>query len=137
MDGINNTEGRLSKLENRLTALEVELVHNNELADKLATINETLCKTLHEIQLTMKDMSFQLQHTQQNTEIIGKDLQEYKAEVATQFDKFKKNVGEIDNKLSEVDDKSKIDITLWLRNNWFKICMVGGIIGVFIRTYIV
>ena len=94
----NGLDTRVGKVENRITALEVKGIHSDELSEKLATINETLCNTLHEIQLTMKDMSYQLQHTQQNTEMIGKDLQSYKSEVATQFNLFKANVCEIDEK---------------------------------------
>ena len=134
---IDNLATRIGKVENRVTALEVESTHSNELSEKLAVINETLCQTLHEIQLTMKDMSYQLQHTQQNTEMIGKDLQSYKSEVATQFDKFKQNVCKIDDKLSEVDEKSKIDILLWVKTNWFKIFFVGSVIGYIFKTYII
>jgi chromosome segregation ATPase len=134
---VDNLERRMGKVENRLTAIEVESIHSNDLTEKLAVINETLSKTLHEIQLVMKDMSYQLQHTQQNTEMIGKDLQSYKSEVATQFDKFKQNVCEIDDKLSEVDEKSKVDILLWFKVNWFKIFFVGSVIGYFIKTYII
>jgi len=133
----NGLDTRVGKVENRITALEVKGIHSDELSEKLATINETLCNTLHEIQLTMKDMSYQLQHTQQNTEMIGKDLQSYKSEVATQFNLFKANVCEIDEKLSEVDEKSKIDIMLWIKSNWFKIFFVGSVIGYILKTYII
>jgi len=53
----NGLDTRVGKVENRITALEVKGIHSDELSEKLATINETLCNTLHEIQLTMKDMS--------------------------------------------------------------------------------
>jgi len=130
-------EKRVGKVENRLTAMEVKLEQTDQLTEKAITISDTLCKTLYDIQLTMKDISYQLQHTQQNTENIGKELQSYKSEVDKQFDKFKQDICNVGKEIKNLDEKSKIDFVLFLKANWFKIVTGVAVASLFLKDYII
>ena len=65
-----------------------------------------------------------------------KDSNRINNEITKTIEELNKKITSVEIRISEIDDKSKLDIVLWLKNNWFGIVGILGIIYTIIKTII-
>ena len=76
-----------------------------------------------------------------------KDSNRINNEITKTIEELNKKVGAVEtntqetlkvfgDKIEEIDNKSKLDIMIWLKNNWFGIVGIIGIIYAVIKTFI-
>ena len=56
-----------------------------------------------------------------------KDSNRINNEITKTIEELNKKISSVEVKIKEIDDKSKLDIMLWLKNNWF---VIVGILGI-------
>lgn len=107
-------EGRLDDMDERLREVEINAASYQEITNRNTEVLEKFNDTMVSMKDTMIDISYS---TKKNTEVTNKLTQE---------------VGALNDKVDKVDDKGKLDTTLFLKDNWRGWIEGGGV--VFIAT---
>ena len=95
--------------------LTKQAIENN---DKLSNAIDTLKGTMIEISQSVKD----------SNRING--------EITKTIEGLNTKISSVEAKIGEIDNKSKLDIVVWLKTNWFGIVGILGILYTVIKTII-
>ena len=116
-----------SSLDQSFDVNEIKLKMNtNDLLTKQALENnEKLSNAIGTLKDTMVEISQSV-----------KDSNRINNEITKTIEELNKKITSVEIRISEIDDKSKLDIVLWLKNNWFGIVGILGIIYTIIKTII-
>ena len=67
---------------------------------------------------------------------ITKTMEELNKRISSVDNNTKDALEKFETKITEIDNKSKLDIILWMKNNWFGIVGILGIIYTVIKNMI-
>lgn len=110
-------EGRLHDMDNRIRKVEIEMASYREVTNRNTEVLEKFSDTLDSVKETMIDISY---NTKQNTDVI---------------DKLTGEVGVLNNKVDSIDDKAKIDTSLFWKGNIRVLIDGGGIVAIVAFLY--
>ena len=65
-----------------------------------------------------------------------KDSNRINNEITKTIEELNKKITSVEVRINEIDDKSKLDIVLWLKNNWFGIVGILGIIYTILKNIV-
>ena len=90
-----------------------------------------VCKLSNVID-TMRDTMIEMGQSLKDSNRISSELTD---NVSNLSDKVNKVENKLEEKIKNIDDKSKIDILCWMKNNWFGIVGIGGMLYTVISNF--
>ena len=103
---VNNHEARIVKIETAQPFLQ-------DILERNVTSNESLAKTMQEVQVSMNNLNIQ--------------MESMKEEFEATHNKTNQEINEINSKIDRIEDKSKFDIHLFIKHNWPWITVLIGL----------
>ena len=84
----------------------------------------------------MVEVSRSVRDSNRINDEITKTIEELNKRISSVDNNTKDALEKFETKITEIDNKSKLDIMLWIKNNWFGIVGVIGIIYTIIKNMI-
>lgn len=110
-------EGQLDDMDKRIRKVEIAMASYQEVTKRNTEVLEKFSDTLDSVKETMIDISYD---TKQNTNVTNKLTQE---------------VGILNDKVDSIDDKAKIDTSLFWKGNIRVLIDGGGIVAIVAFLY--
>lgn len=115
----------IKSIRENITEMKVELSRNSQLTETMVNSYNKMSNTMDSVKETMIAMSENMKQNNKVSEELANNVKSLNKKVDTMDDGFKTKFKEVDNKINAVNEKSKIDILDWIKNNWF-----GAIMGI-------
>ena len=123
---INHLEyDEIKPLKEDVNEIKLKMNTNDLLTKQALENNEKLSHAIGTLKDTMVEISQSV-----------KDSNRINNEITKTIEELNKKITSVEIRINEIDDKSKLDIVLWLKNNWFGIVGILGIIYTIIKTII-
>lgn len=87
--------------------------------DRQITVLETLVENLRDLPSALNNLEKTMALMRQNLEILNGKVDS----VLERADKIDEHDAKQDSKISKLDNKSKVDILVVIKENWWKICL--------------
>lgn len=126
----------IKSIKDEIGNIKVNLAENGLLTKQCVDSNEKLNDTMNSVKDTMLVMSESMRQSNKVSEELALSVKSLGIKVDTMDDKFGNKFQEVDNKINGVNDKSKIDILEWIKQNWFGVVMSIGAIA-YIATQVI
>ena len=134
---INHLEyDEIKNIKDEIGNIKVNLAENSLLTKQSVDSNEKLNDTMTSVKDTMLVMSESMRQSNKVSEELALSVKSLGTKVDIMDDKFGNKFQEVDNKINGVNDKSKIDILEWIKQNWFGVVMSVGAIA-YIATQVI
>lgn len=123
---INHLEyDEIKPLKDDVNDIKIKMNTNDLLTKQALENNEKLSHAIGTLKDTMVEISQSV-----------KDSNRINGEITKTIEELNKKITSVEVRINEIDDKSKLDIVLWLKNNWFGIVGILGILYTIIKTMI-
>lgn len=123
---INHLEyDEIKPIKEDISDIKLKMNTNDLLTKQAVENNERLSNAIDILKTTMIEISQSV-----------KDSNRINGEITKTIEELNKKISSVEVRISEIDDKSKLDIVIWLKNNWFGIIGILGIIYTVIKTII-
>lgn len=126
----------IKEIKEDISGLKVSLAENNILTKQCIESNKTLNETMGSIKDTMLLMSENMKQSNKNSEELAQSIGSLNGKITDMDSRFSNKFQEVDNKINGVDEKSKVDILTWMKNNWFGMVMTLGALGYIISQIV-
>ena len=120
---------KLNKLDNRITELESTRPFLKEMIERNIASNEKLSQTLVEVQESMIKMNDKMDVQAELIETMRKEFEE--ANMQTN-----ERIESVDQKVNEIDDRSKFDIMGFFKKNFPWIVVIIGLGIAYASTFV-
>lgn len=140
-DGLEALAKRVDKIEytdiknmnNELTEIKLDLRENNLLTKQSIEMNAKLSDTMDSFKSAMIEITHSIKESNKETAGLGRKMDSLEDKVNRTNDKMDEKFKELKSKVESVDDKAKVDILVWCKNNWFKLAISFGLIGLLLE----
>lgn len=119
----------LKNLKDEVNKIKLDLNTDNLLTKQSIESNEKLTSAMDTLKSTMIELAQSVKDGNKVTSELATTVTSLNGKVNSIEDKMGKSFKEVDERIQEIDGKSKIDIITWIRNNWFGTVMgVGAVV---------
>lgn len=123
---INHLEyDEIKPLKEDISDIKIKMNTNDLLTKQALECNEKLSGAIDILKNTMMEVSQSV-----------KDSNRINTEITKTIEELNKKIASVEVRIDEIDNKSKLDIILWLRNNWFGIVGIIGVVYTVIKTLV-
>ena len=123
---INHLEyDEIKPIKEDISDIKIKMNTNDLLTKQALECNEKLSGAIDILKNTMVEVSQSV-----------KDSNRINTEITKTIEELNKKIASVEIRIDEIDNKSKLDIVIWLKNNWFGIVGIIGIIYAVIKTFI-
>ena len=144
MDGFEDLKKKVDHLEydeinpmkEDISQMKITLSNNDLLTKQALESNERLSKAIEVLKTTMVEVSQSVKDSNRINVEITKTIEELNKKISSVELSTNENLKAFGAKIEEIDNKSKLDIMLWLKNNWFGIIGIIGILYTVIKSLI-
>ena len=144
MDGFEDLKKRIDHLQydeitpmkDDINEIKLTLNTNDMLIKQALESNKKVSDSLEVLKDTMVEVSRSVRDSNRINDEITKTIEELNKRICSVDDNTKNTLNAFSAKIEEIDNKSKLDIMLWVKNNWFGIIGVIGIIYTVIKNMI-
>lgn len=134
---INHLEyDEIKPMKEDINEMKITLSNNDLLTKQALESNKKVSDSLEVLKGTMIEVSQSIKDSNRINNEITKTIEELNKKIGAVETNTQETLKTFGNKLEEIDNKSKLDIVLWLKNNWFGIVGIIGIIYAVIKTFI-
>ena len=119
-----------------ISQMKITLSNNDLLTKQALESNERLSRAIDVLKTTMVEVSQSVKDSNRINVEITKTIEELNKKISSIETSTNDNLKEFGKKIEEIDNKSKLDIMLWIKNNWFGIVGILGIIYTIIKSLI-
>lgn len=134
---INHLEyDEIKPMKEDINEMKITLSNNDLLTKQALESNKKVSDSLEVLKGTMIEVSQSIKDSNRINNEITKTIEELNKKIGAVEINTQETLKTFGNKLEEIDNKSKLDIVLWLKNNWFGIVGIIGIIYAVIKTFI-
>ena len=84
----------------------------------------------------MLEVSRSVRDSNRINDEITKTIEELNKRICSVENNTKETLKIFDDRIKEIDDKSKLDLMLWLKNNWFGIVGILGVLYTILKNVI-
>lgn len=119
----------IKELKEDINQVKIDLNTNNILTKQSIESNQKLNETMDTLKTTMIELAQSVKDGNKATSELTSTVDTLNIKVNAVDDKVDKKFTEVNNKIGQIDEKSKIDILTWLRSNWLGATMgIGAIV---------
>ena len=134
---INHLEyDEIKPIKEDINEMKITLSNNDLLTKQALESNKKVSDSLEVLKGTMIEVSQSIKDSNRINNEITKTIEELNKKVGAVENNTQETLRAFGDKIEEIDNKSKLDIMLWLKNNWFGIVGIIGIIYAVIKTFI-
>lgn len=126
----------INPMKEDISQMKITLSNNDLLTKQALESNERLSRAIDVLKTTMVEVSQSVKDSNRINVEITKTIEELNKKISSIETSTNDNLKEFGKKIEEIDNKSKLDIMLWLKNNWFGIVGILGIIYTVIKSLI-
>jgi methyl-accepting chemotaxis protein len=144
MDGFEDLKKRIDHLQydeinpikEDINEIKITLTSNDLLVKQALESNKKVSDSLEVLKDTMVEVSRSVRDSNRINDEITKTIEELNKRICSVDESTNNTLKAFGKKIEEIDNKSKLDIMLWLKNNWFGIIGILGIIYTIIKNTI-
>ena len=126
----------INPMKEDISQMKITLSNNDLLTKQALESNERLSKAIEVLKTTMVEVSQSVKDSNRINVEITKTIEELNKKISSVELSTNENLKAFGAKIEEIDNKSKLDIMLWLKNNWFGIIGIIGILYTVIKSLI-
>ena len=115
----------IKPIKQDVNEMKITLSNNDLLTKQALESNQKLSSALDILKNTMVEVSQSV-----------KDSNRINTEITKTIEELNKKIASVEVKIKEIDEKSKLDIMLWLKNNWFGIVGILGVLYTILKGVI-
>lgn len=142
MDGIEELKRKINHLEydeinplkEDVNEMKITLSNNDLLTKQALESNKKLSDSIEVLKDTMLEVSQSVKDSNRINGEITKTIEELNKRISSVENSTNETLKTFGNKIEEIDNKSKLDIMLWMRNNWFGIVGILGILYTILKN---
>lgn len=126
----------INPIKEDISQMKITLSNNDLLTKQALESNERLSRAIDVLKTTMVEVSQSVKDSNRINVEITKTIEELNKKISSVESATNENLKAFSEKIEEIDNKSKLDIMLWLKNNWFGIVGIIGIVYTVIKSFI-
>jgi chromosome segregation ATPase len=126
----------INPMKDDINEIKITLTSNDLLIKQALESNKKVSDSLEVLKDTMVEVSRSVRDSNRINDEITKTIEELNKRICSVDNNTNNKFKELGDRIEEIDNKSKLDIMLWLKNNWFGIVGIIGIIYAIISTVI-
>lgn len=126
----------INPMKEDINEIKITLTSNDLLVKQALESNKKVSDSLEVLKDTMVEVSRSVRDSNRINDEITKTIEELNKRICSVDDSTKNTLKAFGEKIEEIDNKSKLDIMLWVKNNWFGIIGILGIIYTVIKNMI-
>lgn len=126
----------INPMKEDINEIKITLTSNDLLVKQALESNKKVSDSLEVLKDTMVEVSRSVRDSNRINDEITKTIEELNKRICSVDNNTNNKFKELGDKIIEIDNKSKLDIVLWLKNNWFGIVGILGIIYTIIKNMI-
>ncbi len=126
----------INPMKEDINEIKITLTSNDLLVKQALESNKKVSDSLEVLKDTMVEVSRSVRDSNRINDEITKTIEELNKRICSVDDNTKNTLKAFGEKIEEIDNKSKLDIMLWVKNNWFGIIGILGIIYTVIKNTI-
>lgn len=115
----------IKPIKNDISEMKISLSNNDLLTKQALESNQKLSSAIDILKNTMVEVSQSV-----------KDSNRINTEITKTIEELNKKMVSVETRIKEIDDKSKLDIMLWMKNNWFGIVGILGVLYTILKGII-
>ena len=115
----------IKPIKQDINEMKITLSNNDLLTKQALESNQKLSSALDILKNTMVEVSQSV-----------KDSNRINTEITKTIEELNKKIASVETKIKEIDEKSKLDIVIWLKNNWFGIVGILGVLYTILKGVI-
>lgn len=104
--------------------------------DREISVLQTVVENFKELPSAINKLDKTMALMSQNIELLNQKVDNFLTNNEKQKDQSSEKDKEQDAKIRELDDKSKVDIVVFVKKNWWKIVMTIAVLLVLLKDYI-
>lgn len=134
---INHLEyDEIKPIKEDINEMKITLSNNDLLTKQALESNKKVSDSLEALKNTLVEVAQSVKDSNRINNEITKTIEELNKRIGSVENNTQETLKAFGEKIEEIDNKSKLDIVLWLKNNWFGIVGIIGIIYAIIKTFI-
>lgn len=126
----------INPMKEDINEIKITLTSNDLLVRQALESNKKVSDSLEVLKDTMVEVSRSVRDSNRINDEITKTIEELNKRICSVDNNTNNKFKELGDRIEEIDNKSKLDIMLWLKNNWFGLVGIIGIIYAVISTVI-
>lgn len=126
----------INPMKEDINEIKITLTSNDLLIKQALESNKKVSDSLEVLKDTMVEVSRSVRDSNRINDEITKTIEELNKRICSVDNNTNNKFKELGDRIEEIDNKSKLDIMLWLKNNWFGLVGIIGIIYAVISTVI-
>lgn len=115
----------IKPIKEDINEMKITLSNNDILTKQSLESNQKLSSAIDILKNTMVEVSQSV-----------KDSNRINTEITKTIEELNKKIASVETRINEIDDKSKLDIMLWMKNNWFGIVGILGVLYTILKGII-
>ena len=132
-DKVNKLEyTKNKKIKEDISQIKIDLNTNNILTKQSIETSKQLSEAMDSFKETMIEMGQSLKDGNRISSELAETVKNLNDKVDNVENKMSSKFSEFDSRIESIDDKSKIDILTWIKNNWF-----GCVMGIGALVYVI
>lgn len=142
MDGFEDLKKRvdhlqydeISPMKDDINEIKVALNTNNMSIKQALESNKKVSDSLEVLKDTMVEVSRSVRDSNRINDEITKTIEELNKRLCSVDSNTRETLKSFENKIIEIDNKSKLDVMLWMKNNWFGIVGILGMLYTILKN---
>ena len=131
-----NTHATAPPMKDDINEIKLTLNTNDMLIKQALESNKKVSDSLEVLKDTMVEVSRSVRDSNRINDEITKTIEELNKRIGSVDNNTKDALEKFACKITEIDNKSKLDIMLWVKNNWFGIVGILGIVYTIVKNTI-
>lgn len=116
----------IASIKDDINEIKIELNKNDILTQQAIESNKKLNETMDSFKETMISISTSIKENNKISQQLANTVDELNMKITKVEENTNVSIDKISAKLDEVDNKSKFDITSWLKNNFISVLITVG-----------
>ena len=126
----------INPMKEDINDIKITLSNNDILVKQALESNKKVSDSLEVLKDTMLEVSRSVRDSNRINDEITKTIEELNRRICSVEGNTKETLKTFSEKIAEIDNKSKLDIMLWMKNNWFGIVGILGILYTILKNTI-
>lgn len=127
---------KIPSIEKDIGEIKLGLTENTILTKQSIESSEKLANTMENVKDCMSEMAQSLKDNNKISSELTQAVSNLNQKVEETNSRMEHKFNEVDERIQNVNEKSKVDILSWIRDNWFKLVLTVGALGYVIARII-
>ena len=120
---------KIPSIEKDINEIKIGLTENTLLTKQSIESSEKLANTMENVKDCMTEMAQSLKDNNKISSELTQAVGTLNQKVEDTNSRMERKFNEVDERIENVNDKSKVDVLSWIRDNWFKVVLTVGALG--------